>query len=312
MHISPPEITDRWSAGRIDRSRMICALAKTFAESARLGRESSTAVADPAREERARCYWSIVLILRLFGEPEQMTHPRAHLPSLPHSSYTLPPGLVKQPAGGSTTSPQTSSMIEVFVELSDVWSMAMTYINTRGVTAKRDSFPWNPDSQYSLTTAALMDLGQKLPLAHRYRSIEVSNLTPQIMAEAREYWAPWLLTRLMYHTILCILNHPLLLTLQIRGVQNVSEGFLHHTAFSISNHVSWIRHLTDLMVSRSFSPSDPLVGYCLAVVATVELQRSFSRHKDASAISRQNFEEFVRIISALGDKWSSTMRLVGV
>ncbi|RSL52225.1 hypothetical protein CEP54_011034 [Fusarium duplospermum] len=115
---------------------------------------------------------------------------------------------------------------------------------------------------------------------------------------------------MMYHTILCILNHPLLLTLQIRGIHNASEAFLQQTLFSISNHVTWVMHFIQLMKSKRFSSTDLITIYCAAVVATVELQRSFSQTSETRKKSKRNFEECVEFIETLGNKWACSNRVV--
>ncbi|RSM06508.1 hypothetical protein CEP52_005698 [Fusarium oligoseptatum] len=201
-------------------------------------------------------------------------------------------------------------IMQVICQLSGIWSMALNYIQSSNVSPDKGGFPWNPDSLYAKTTAALMDLGLKLPLAHRYRSIKISSITDGMLEDAREYWGPWFLSRMMYHTILCILNHPLLLTLQIRGVHNASEAFLQQTLFSISNHVTWAMHFIQLMKSKQFSSTDFITIYCVAVVATVELQRSFSQTSEVRHKSKRNFEECVEFIETLGKKWACSKRAV--
>ncbi|KAJ4168721.1 hypothetical protein NW754_010649 [Fusarium falciforme] len=188
--------------------------------------------------------------------------------------------------------------------------MALNYIQSSSVSPDKDGFPWNPESLYARTTAALMNLGLKLPLAHRYRSIKISSITGQMLEEDRQYWGPWFLSRMMYHTILCILNHPLLLTLQIRGVHNASEAFLQQTLFSISNHVTWAMHFIHLMKSKQFSSIDSITIYCVAVVATVELQRSFPQTSETRNKSKRNFEECVEFIETLGNKWACSKTVI--
>lgn len=92
-----------------------------------------------------------------------------------------------------------------------------------------------------------MDLGFQMPLNHRYRRIEIPRLTHDVLEEHRAYWAPWLTTRLLYHTTLCILNHPLLITLPVPKVQNVSDAFLQQTSATLTNHVSWCVHFVELI-----------------------------------------------------------------
>ncbi|KAF4472330.1 C6 transcription factor, partial [Fusarium albosuccineum] len=243
--------------------------------------------------------------------PEQLTNRhKTSTPPFPSSPPTPSGDVMRTPVSNHNDAAHSFGIMEVILQLSSSWSMALDYVKLCKISSESDRFPWDPASQYAQTTAALMDLGLKLPLIHRYRSIKISSLTDQLLEESRRYWGPWFLSRMMYHTIICILNHPLLLTLQIRGVHNVSEAFLQQTAFSISNHVSWIMHFIQLMKSKNFLPSDLFTIYCVGVVATIELQRSFSQEDQSSTKSKDNFEECVSFIDSLGKKWLCAKRLV--
>ncbi|KAH7268534.1 hypothetical protein B0J15DRAFT_510361 [Fusarium solani] len=293
--------------GRYDKSHLLCSQAASLAKSARL---YSHAGINSQKEETSRCFWGVVLLCRFLGQPEQLT---AHLQAstLPFPSSPSTPGhVLRIPISIQDDSPYPFGIMQVVCQLSSIWSMALNYVQSSSMSPDKDGFPWKPDSLYARTTAALMDLGLKLPLAHRYRSIKIPSLTDRMLEEARPYWGPWFLSRMMYHTILCILNHPLLLTLQIRGVHNASEAFLQQTLFSISNHVTWVMHFIQLMRSKQFSSIDSITIYCVAVVATVELQRSFSRTSETRNKNKRNFEECVEFIETLGNKWMCSQRVV--
>lgn len=297
------------TVGRYEKSHLMCSQAASLAKSARL---YSHAAINNQKEETSRCFWGVALLCGLLGQPEQLTtHLQASAIPFPGSPST-PGHVLRTPISAQDELPHSFGIMQVICQLSDVWSMALNYIQSSSVSPDGDGFPWNPNSLYARTTAALMDLGLKLPLAHRYRSIKIPSLTGRMLERARSYWGPWFLSRMMYHTILCILNHPLLLTLQIHGVHNASEAFLQQTLFSISNHVTWAMHFIQLMKSKQFSPTDFITIYCVAVVATVELQRSFSRAEEACNKSRQNFEECVEFIETLGSNWACSKRIVRI
>ena len=292
---------------------MLCAMAAALVRSAQLHRTPSPHHGiGMACEERTRCYWAIHLLQQLFGTTESqdtfavtLRYPRS--PSMPpeavlRDSYKPRDDDRHRSSFGITT---------VLLRLGRPWSMAMRYVKTRG-SGPSGHFPWHPDSQYSRTTASLMDLGLQLPLSHRYRSISISLLNHQVLEEHRGYWAPWFTTRLLYHTTLCLLNHPLLITLQIRKVQNVSEAFLQQTASTLTNHVSWCMHFIELMTSRRFMCPDPLICYCVAVVATIELQRSFLKLREGGRKSRDNFEECMKFIASMESHWGFAGRTVSI
>ncbi|EEY21215.1 conserved hypothetical protein [Verticillium alfalfae VaMs.102] len=132
-------------------------------------------------------------------------------------------------------------------------------------------------------------------------------MTRELLEADHTFWSSWFLSRLMYHTIPCLLNHPLLLTLQIHGKHNVTEAFLHQAAFSITNHVSWFMHFLQIMRSRDFVSNDLVMVYCTTVIATIELQRSLSREvgKESHAKkSQENFDECLKFITNMEARWA--------
>ncbi|KAH6678851.1 hypothetical protein F5X68DRAFT_245280 [Plectosphaerella plurivora] len=293
-----------FDAGRQERSRMLCSLAASLAGSSKLHLDTPGPLW--MREERRRCYWAIALLSNLSGG---ITSPSPVAPPFPRNPQdpALIPQLRPSPSDGSFKA------MEVVLKVSDVWSKAQTYVKACATpAAKKRPFPWEPDSNFCTTTTSFMGLGARLPLSHRYRSMDISQMTHEMLETNRSFWGPWLMSRLMYHTIACLLNHPLLLTLQIGDAHNVTEAFLHQTSHSITNHVSWSIHFIQLMRSRDFVPSDPVVVYCAAVVATIELQRSLSRPKSSEALRRKsqsNYDECLGLIRTLQTKWSYARRV---
>lgn len=286
--------------GQFARSRLLCSMAASLARSAQLYRTPTTTTLHRTLEERIRCFWATVLLCRFIGEPEPFV-PK-NLTSdllLPTSPAAPSEDIMKMSTEMENQASQTSfGILEVVIELSEIWPMVFQYVRTRGGSVNKEAFPWDPTSQYATTLAALMNLGLKLPLIHRYRSMNVSSISPEHLEKSRNYWAPWFLSRLVYHTIICILNHPLLLTLQIRHIHNVSEAFLQQTSWSLSNHISWAMHFLDFFMSRRFVPSDPWLVHWVAVIITIELQRSHST--DPSSIqSKENVVKCFNFIDSL-------------
>lgn len=295
-------------AGRQERALMLCSLAASLASSAKLHLES---IGPPhIREERRRCYWSIVLLNKLFGGPGMRSSTVPQFPQNPGNSNIIPH--IETPHPG-----EPFRIMEVVLALSDVWAKTQVYVKTScGTAADRNRvFPWEPGSSFSATTAAFMGIGTKVPLSHRYRTMDISRMTRELLENDRSFWGPWFMSRLMYHAMACLLNHPLLLIIQIGGAHNVTEAFLHQTSYSVSNHVSWNIHFIQLMKTRDFIPNDPIVVYCAAVVATIELQRSLSTSKGSASLrkkSQDNLEECLGFIKRLRTKWAYASRVVSI
>ncbi|KAH8673290.1 hypothetical protein BX600DRAFT_547061 [Xylariales sp. PMI_506] len=296
--------------GNSDRAIPLITLATALTERAGLRHEATSAIDTWVMEERRRCYWSINLLRRLFGlgfnSPPHIDSSTPLYPvsaSSPTSSAT--PGASGQ---ADTAEPRTQNgIVAVMIHLSEIWAKVMIYVRSCRAPDPNIS-PWSTSSKYMDIMSSLMDIDRHLSPSHRYRHVRVRDVTSEDLEHSREYWAPWLLTRFMYHTIICLLNHPLLITLQLQGRQHVPELFLQQTSFYVSKHSAWILHFIAFIESRSFRTSDPILGYCVAVLATIELHRSFS----GSTINqerKQGFETCLQFIRSLENEWPSMKRM---
>ncbi|EGX90202.1 C6 transcription factor [Cordyceps militaris CM01] len=303
------DIEGKYSASaraRMDRSRMLCALASSLCHEARLHQTVPGAESLPVTKERHRCFWSVVLLHHLVGEqaPQLASLSQNMLPPFPDGCYSPPARMREVPEAPLAP----SNIMQVLLTLSEPWSMAMGYIRSVKNAPELRKFPWEEGSDYSRATESLMNMGRRLPMNHRQRHIKLSEVKLEDLEQSRHFWSPWLCTRIMYHTIMCILNHPLLITLQIRGVQNVSEAFLHHAAFALSNHTAWIIHYLDFIESRGFHASDPLMGYCVAVLASIEVQRGVSTEGAVATQTKQNFEKCLALVTKMSKTLPSMSR----
>ncbi|KEY74924.1 hypothetical protein S7711_01278 [Stachybotrys chartarum IBT 7711] len=298
--------------GEMVQCRVHASLAMTLSRSARLHREPSQEHGNEVSiEERRRCYWSIVLLHRLIGEPmiEETSDSQIGLPF--PSSATSRPAATATPESRSVAAshPQDGQkgIISLVIQLSEIWSMAQQYVRTRGGTASpnlKGLYPWNPASMYSRALESLMSLSSKLPSGHRYRSMRFASISSEELEESREYWAPWILSRLLYHTSICVLNHPILIMLQLQGDGDVSELFLQQTTFARAHHTSWLLHFFETLDSKSFYISDPVFGYSVAVLATIELYQIFVEEKEEAASKRkENYELCLKMLRNLSDRW---------
>ncbi|KAF4996211.1 hypothetical protein FDECE_12553 [Fusarium decemcellulare] len=298
--------------GDMTLMRIHTSLAITLARCAHLDHEATSQSDGRIVEERRRCYWSIVLLQRLFGDGTgipQPSHIRSSIPRFPISAATpstvAGADQVQHHAAASSPVNEQSGIIYVVVKLSEAWSQAQQYIHNRG-SSEHAVPPWSPDSEYSKVLQSVMSLSQHLPSIHKYRSIRLSGVSTRQLDAARDYWGPWLLSRLLYHSTICILNHPILIMLQLRGWHSVPELFLQQTTFQLNHHTSWVLHFIDFLESRQFCISDPLFAYCIVVLATIEWHQSFVEDDNASHKQQQrrkNYTKCFNLILTLSSTW---------
>lgn len=230
------------------------------------------------------------------------------LPAYPPSVSSPPHSALRTSSNeGSEEWVREHGIMVLVFQLSDVWSKTMSYVRSC-LSSHQPTPPWSTSSKYSEVLSSAMCLGQHS--FHTYGKIKLGEMTAENLDRSRNYWAPWLLSRFMYHTNLCLLNHPLLVTLQLQGRKQDSELFRQQTSFYVSQHTTWILHFIAFIESREFRVSDPTIGYCAAVAATIELQLSFSVDESLGREKKRNFHTCLSFIQKLAGEWPSMGRLV--
>lgn len=282
-----------------------------LAQCANLGFESQGQLSPVAREERRRCFWSICLMKRLHGvEFDNIDFPDGSCPNFPESPNVppqhSPPNLTE---GTRSTDLQDRGIIAYVITLSEVFAKTARYVRRHGKPTNIP--PWSSESEYSKIITLQMEMESHMPYIHRFKPTNFSERTLDELQANRDYWGPFLLNQFLYHTILCLLNHPLLLSLSLRNFRSsIPEIFLQHTSDLISSHTTWIIYFLNYFEERSFLVSDPFLGYGAAVVATIELQLSFTENPTIREEKRDRFFKCVRFVQTLGQKWPHMARMV--
>ena len=297
--------------GNTHRSSIHSSLAMNMAQCANLGVEARPSADPIVREERRRCFWSICLLKRLHGgEFSILDFPDVSGPPYPHSP-SRPPRIMSPVLSNSGTRRSTiqdQGINAYVIMLSEAFARTARYVQLRG---RPDNVPpWSPDSEYSKILAIQMEMETRMPPTHRYKTANLGDRSLEELQAHREYWGPWFLNQFMYHTILCLLNHPLLLSLSLRTFRSsIPEIFLQHTSDLISSHTTWIIHFINYFEEKSLLVSDPLLGYSAAVVATIELQLSFTDNSAIREQKRERFSKCVQFVQKIGQKWPHMARL---
>lgn len=157
----------------------------------------------------------------------------------------------------------------------------------------------------------MMEFESHMPYKHRFRPSKFDERPTEELEKQRDYWCPWLFSQIIYHTIMCLLNHPLILSLRLRNFRvSIPEIFLQHTADLIASHTDWVIHLVDLVEEKSFRVTDPFIGNCVAVVATIYLQQSFADDAGIRTEKRNNFLKCLDFVRRLGAHWPHIAQIV--
>ncbi|KIW31360.1 uncharacterized protein PV07_03016 [Cladophialophora immunda] len=299
--------------GNTPRASTYISLAMDLVSSSGLASEHRRPDYDRSDDERRRCYWSLLLLRNLYGvststfsfvQDERTPRlPQRPEPPAGTSSQMTDTALEQADAPNSSNEPSDLGIFAYVVQLSQVWQRAARFANRRGNIGTLPA--WSPQSEYSQITAELMDLETRLPYKYRFRPSRFLDQDRGQLEKHRDFWASWILLQILYHTILCLLNHPLLLFLRLRNfrVTMVPEVFLQHTADLTETHTEWIVHVLDLCQKNDFPQFDPFLAHCAAIAATVYLQQSFSDDVEVKATKQASFRKCVSFIRDLGSFW---------
>jgi hypothetical protein len=277
--------------------------------------ETSLAISDHEKEERRRCFWSLFLLKKLHGADFTVLDFAAEdnypwYPATPCDPLNL--GQTSGQPGQEDMSGETSAdrgIIAYAIQLSEVWFKITRYAWRRGKPSSVP--PWSAQSEGSMILAQQMEFETRMPWVHRFKPANFSQRPLEELNAHRDYWGPWLFIQFLYHTNLCLLNHPLLLSLRLRNSKCViPEIFLQHTSDLISSHTSWIINFIEMLEAKGFKVTDPFLGHCVAIIATIYLHGSVVDDPGTRKEKQDNFAKCLKFIRGLAPQWPHVGRIV--
>ncbi|KAJ5032247.1 uncharacterized protein L3040_008855 [Drepanopeziza brunnea f. sp. 'multigermtubi'] len=299
--------------GHTRRASIHSSQAMSLAHNAGLITEYPHALPDQEKEERRRCFWSLFLLKRLHGADFMVLDFSAedNFPWYPETTGEPSSlGCQSTPAAPNQNDGQgpDKGIVAYAIQLSEVWFKTTRYARRRGKPSTLP--PWSSQSEYATILAHQMDFETRMPFMHRFAPAKFSQRSAEHLNSTRDYWGPWLFIQFVYHTNICLLNHPLLISLRLRDFKCViPEIFLQHSSDLISSHACWIICLMDMLEAKSFKITDPFLGHCVAIIATIYLQESFSEDPGTRREKRDNFDKCLRFIRGFGEQWPHLGRI---
>ncbi|EXJ59024.1 hypothetical protein A1O7_06455 [Cladophialophora yegresii CBS 114405] len=304
-----------FNSGNTPQASTYSTLAMDLASSSGLSSDSRRLKPDSGHEaqERLRCYWSIVLLKNLHGshassvafvhDEKTPGFPESPRPPAGLSSLMTDAALEQPETTNSACGPSDLGVVAYVIQLSEIWQKTARYAHRRGKVSGLP--PWSTQSGYAQITAELMDSETRLPYKYRFRPAKFAEQDPAQLQEHHEFWASWILLQMLYHTVLCLLNHPLLLSLRLRNfrVTMVPEVFLQHTADLTATHTEWIVHLLDVCERKAFVLYNPFLAHSAAIAATIYLQQSYTENSAVRSTKQECFRKCVTFIKRLGLYW---------
>ncbi|KAH7020592.1 putative C6 transcription factor [Ilyonectria destructans] len=296
-------------------------MAATLAKCANLDFETCSLTDFGLRaESRRKVFWSLHLLQQMYGHqafstdilqdvsrPQYVaTHAEARKtlsdlpPAIPHEE-------ISTQTGGMASPEKKHGTWVYMIQLSTLWGEVRTYVKQWAQQTSSAPPPWSIESGYAVIGAHLMDLETKLPACHRFDLARFPDQDHQHLQDNRGYWSPWLYLQFTYHTIHNMLNHPFLYSSRPQqstqlGVPNTFWKTSSELAFI---HSTWVARLVDMVTSKAFRVSDPFIGHCTAIAATVQIYFCRAADKTTREAALDRFARCVAFLAELALLWPS-------
>lgn len=265
-------------------------------------------------DEKRRCLWSIYLLQNLQGDGVQTARLLAGVRTQFDTGSGLSPTYISFPVPEQAQEPLSYSkddlgIVSHTVQLSELWSVAMTYAARR--VEKDAPPPWSPRSDYSIVSYRHIEFDSRVPLKYRYNANRFQSYTIHELNQRRHFWGPWLFIQLVYLARPCLLNHPFLLSMRLRNFRHtMPQSFIRQSFENITICAGWILHFIDLVEHKGFEVCDPLLGHCIVIVATIHLQHSFVEDPILKGKAQEGFAKCLRFLQPLGERWTHIGNMV--
>ncbi|KAL4884964.1 hypothetical protein BJY04DRAFT_156241 [Aspergillus karnatakaensis] len=277
-----------YTAGHTMRAGMNIRLAIYCLQNLKFGSPEPPVLEDE-RDERILWRWSLHILGNMIGEPTT-----GHALKI---SYNNP------------SSKKDLGMVGCTIQLSEVWGYAQSYAAS---PVNADSPPpWAPHSDYTKISFRHTEFESITPLRYRLHETRFDELTGSDLHQRRDFWGHWLFFQLMFHAIPCLLNHPLLLSTRLRNFRHtMPQSFIRHSFEQITLHAGWILHFIDLLETKNYEVSDPTLGQCVVIVATIYLQHSFVEDIFFRDKAQFGYDRCLSFLQRMALRWPNIERQV--
>ncbi|KAJ9609213.1 hypothetical protein H2200_006985 [Cladophialophora chaetospira] len=202
------------------------------------------------------------------------------------------------------TETETDGIWTYMVQLATLWWEVRMYVKQCAHTNSEP--PWSVESGYAVISAHLMDLETKMPTYHRWDSARFRNRNEEEL-QNRGYWSPWLYQQFTYHAIHSILNHPFLYSSR---PQQPAQLAVPNTFWKTSSeqafiHATWIVRLIDVVREKEYQISDPFIGQCVAVAATIHIYFCRAVDREIREAAHLKLETCTSFLGELAQLWPS-------
>ncbi|RDW82934.1 hypothetical protein BP5796_04425 [Coleophoma crateriformis] len=262
-------------------------------------------------EEQRRCFWNLHLLECLTcNHLESTTSSSSDRPSFPTSlnlkleyNKSIPITTSKCQSSGSVD----LGIIGYSLQLIDLWMTSLHYVTGLNQQTVR---AWAPNSGHFHLVEHIMEWESYLCKNHRYAHVRFAEHQSGDIEKNSRYWGPWLLVQFTYHGTLCLLNHPFIY-LEKPGILETPESstFSEKSSDIALLHAKHITRLIDTLEQKDVQVSDPFLGYCATIAATVNLWFCYVEDHGVKEQARSRFIKCYQFVLRLAKFWKVADRM---
>lgn len=258
------------------------------------------------RSELSRCCWSLFILDRIHGSSFRILPAipdQGILPEPPHCTKKAlaPPAIsnaADEPGDARLAETRDEGINSYALRLLTTWGRLMSYLKSIKQGNLEDA--WTANSVYHQIKAQMSQFETVFPEVHRFKNSRFHERDSAELSKDRAYWASWIFTQCIYHTIHCTSNHPFLHVARLQGrQQRRSPSFLQHATDQARLHIHWVVHLLRLCEERGFAIYDPFIGHLAAMIATALFFLRFSKDEELATNAAQDFESLQHFVESM-------------
>ncbi|KAK5279097.1 hypothetical protein LTR40_008282 [Exophiala xenobiotica] len=261
------------------------------------------------KSDFSRCCWSLFVLDRIHGSSLRT------LPTI--SDEGILPEMPSYASSGETISLRHTAMdvnvgrfqaekddgINSYaLQLLTIWGRLMGYL--KSIKQGNREYAWVANSGYAQIKARMSEFETIFPEVHRFTNAKFHERTSIGLSENRSYWAPWIFTQCIYHTIHCTLNHPFLHVARIHGEQRLrSPSFLQQAIDQTILHSTWVVQLLNICEEKDFRIHDPFIAHLASMIATAQFFLRFSKDEALGLRATRDFETLQYFVEKMGAEY---------
>jgi hypothetical protein len=260
-------------------------------------------------ELRSRCYWSIYILEKVFGQPTVASSlaldafPCPSSPAWPprESSANLQgPQIV---SSGITEGLDQGGIMRLSLNLTTIWGEVSAALGELR-SGKRER-PWLPESVTARLITQMYECEARMSPRHLLKNVNFRGRSTDDFLQNQDYWICWAYIQIAFHALRAVINHPFfhLISTHDHSETPMSSVFLQQAVDAAVFNATWVARLLRMFETFPFQIHNPVIGYMVAATASVLWFFQFAREPTISKKAKADFDKCRRFLERRTVRW---------